>query len=195
MVSKLSICNLALAHLGQAPISSLTQEDERARRLNLFYEPVRDEILRAHNWGFAEAVCTLTLVTPPQERTGGFLYQYPGQALFVRRVFAAQAPQQALYFQVFFDESTQMRVLQVACAQACAQYTRRITDETLFDASFVKVFSLALACDLAVTLTSDFQLAGQLFNKYQLCLEEARRANMSERFEVTASQDTFTEAR
>ena len=32
MVSKIDICNLALAHLGQEPISSLTQEDERARR-------------------------------------------------------------------------------------------------------------------------------------------------------------------
>ena len=38
MVSKLEICNLALAHLGQAQITSLNQEDECARRLNLFYE-------------------------------------------------------------------------------------------------------------------------------------------------------------
>ena len=62
MISKITICNLALAQLGQAPISSLTQEDEKARRLNLFYEPVRDEVLRSHNWGFATAEEPLDLV-------------------------------------------------------------------------------------------------------------------------------------
>ncbi|MBR4592301.1 MAG: hypothetical protein IKO35_03750, partial [Elusimicrobiaceae bacterium] len=53
MISKISICNLALAQLGQSPISSFEQDNEKARRLKLFYAPVRDEVLRTHNWGFA----------------------------------------------------------------------------------------------------------------------------------------------
>ena len=195
MTSKLEICNLALAQLGQAPISSLNQEDERASRLNLFYESVRDEVLRAHNWGFAGTEVPLTLVTPQEQITGGFLYKYPTHALFIRCVFDVQAPHQCLAFRTFFDENTQMRVLQAATKQAYAQYTRKITDETLFDASFVKVFSLALACNLATSLTADSQLATQLFEKYQLALREARQCNMSESFQSVVQKDCFTEVR
>ena len=195
MVSKLSICNLALAYLGQAPISSLTQEDERARRLDLFYEPVKNEVLRAHNWGFAGAETTLSRVTQTPGADGCFVYQYPAQALFVRSVFEVQAPQKSLPFHVFFNETTQSRVLKTTSAQACARYTRRITDETLLDPAFVKVFSLALACDLAVALTADIQLAGQLLTKYQVALAEARRSNLSEQLEQPVAQDSFTEVR
>jgi len=195
MVSKLSICNLALAHLGQAPISSLNQDDERARRLNLFYEPVRDEVLRAHNWGFAQAEKTLSRLAQTPGADGNFAYQYPAHALFICNVFDVQAPKQLLPFHIFFDENTQSRILKTASAQACARYTRRITDETLLDPAFVKVFSLALACDLAVALTADAQLAGQLLTKYQFALAEARRSNMSEQFGRVSAQDAFTEVR
>lgn len=194
MVSKLGICNLALAHLGQAPITSITQEDERARRLNLFYEPIRDEVLRAHNWGFAGAEKPLSLLSQT-DRAGEFLYAYPVEALFIRRVFEVNTPQKSLSFRTFFDENTQMRVLQIPSACACAQYTRRMTDETLFDALFVKVFSLALASDLAVTLTADTQLGNQLLQKYQLALEQARRCNMAENSPAASQDDVFTEAR
>ncbi len=195
MVSKLGICNLALAHLGQAPISSLNQADERARRLDLFYEPVRDEVLRTHNWKFAQAEGPLMRISEEETLRGGFLYKYPTNALFISRVFDVQAPKQNLAFEAFFDETTQMRVLQVPSAHAYAQYTRKITDETLFDASFVKVFSLALACDVAVTLTADTQLASQIFNKYQLSLQEARQSNMAETYEQVPQQDSFSEVR
>ena len=195
MVSKLTICNLALAQLGQAPITALTQDNERARKLDLFYEPVRDEVLRTHNWGFAGAESPLTYVGESNTKPGEFLYQYPGQALFIRRVFDIKAPHESLAFEEFFDEDHQMRVLQIPAAQAVAQYTRRITDETLFDPAFVKTFSLALACDVAVTLTADVQLVGLLMNKYQLSLEEARRSNMTEKFQILGQKDAFTEVR
>lgn len=195
MTSKLGICNLALAHLGQSPITSLNQADERARRLNLFYEPVRDEVLRAHNWGFARVETALTRVSQNQAIGGGFLYKYPAQALFICHVFDVQAPKQKLAFSTFFDEQNQMRVLKIPAAQAYAQFIQRITDETLFDPAFVKVFSLALACDLAVALTADTQLASQLFNKYQLSLQQARQSNRAEAFEQMPQTDAFSEVR
>ena len=49
MISKIDICNMALAHLGQEPISSIKQDNERARRCDLFYETVKREVLRTHN--------------------------------------------------------------------------------------------------------------------------------------------------
>ena len=88
MISKITICNLALAQLGQAPISSLEQDDERARRLNLFYEPVRDEVLRTHNWGFAGAEEPLIFIENDSADTARFLYKYPTEA--VLKKFASE---------------------------------------------------------------------------------------------------------
>jgi len=194
MVSKISICNLALAQLGQSPISSLEQEDEKARRLNLFYEPVRDEVLRTHNWGFASAEEPLALLEQ-DTLTNAFLYKYPAEALFIRRIFAPNCPEQSLAFHERFRSDLHCRILCVQASQAHVCYTARITDENLFDSAFIKAFSLALACDLAVALTADTQLAAQLLQKYTLSIEEARRSNMAENLDIVRQTDAFTEVR
>lgn len=195
MISKITVCNLALAQLGQAPISSLDQEDEKARRLNLFYGPVRDEVLRTHNWAFAGVCEPLALLAKESDAEGSFIYKYPAEALFIRRIFLPQAPQQSLPFKERFRSDLHCRTLSVAGRTAHAEYTRRITDENLFDPAFVKSFSLALACDLAVALTGDAQLAAQILQKYTLSLEEARRSNMTENFLRAPSEDAFSGVR
>lgn len=195
MISKITICNLALAQLGQAPISSLEQEDEKARRLNLFYEPVRDEVLRTHNWAFAGVSEPLALLEKEADGEGLFTYKYPVEALFIRRVFEPKAPRCALPFKERFRTDLHCRVLGISSRAAYAEYTRRITDENLFDPAFVKSFSLALACDLAVALTGDAQLASQILQKYTLSLDEARRSNMTENFLQVPSEDIFSGVR
>lgn len=193
MISKIDICNLALAQLGQSPISSLEQENEKARRLKLFYAPVRDEVLRTHNWAFAGVEEPLVLLEEQPDLQGNFIYKYPSQALFIRSVL--DTGHNRLAFQEAFRPELHSRVLLVRSLQALAQYTYRIVDENLFDAAFIKSFSLALACDLAVALTADTQLAAQLLQKYTLSLEEARRSNTAENFVTMSSQDAFTEVR
>ena len=181
MTSKINICNLSLAYLGQAPIESLDQADERAKRIQLFYEPVRDEVLRAHNWGFASAQNRLELVRVDTQ-TGDYLYHYPADALFIRCVFVP-GQNHPLPFAERFDLQTHGRVLALKAAGCMASYTRRVADETQFDSLFVKAFALALAQDLAITLTGDLSLAGRVSQQYVLTLDEARRSNMTENFQ------------
>jgi len=195
MNSKTSICNLALAYLGQAPIASLEQDNEQARWLSLFYEPVRDEVLRTHDWAFAAAEKPLILVQHPAAETGEYLYKYPADALFIRRVYSPSAPQTPVAFSERFDPTHRVRVLRTAAPQACVHYTRRITDETLYDAAFVKCLALALACDTALALTGDISLSARLQQKYTLYLEEARRSNMSENCVHMPQTDAFSEVR
>lgn len=175
-MNKLELCNLALARLGQAPISSLDQEDEKTRRINLFYEPVRDEVLCAHNWAFAGVCEPLALLAKESDAEGSFIYKYPAEALFIRRIFLPQAPQQALPFKERFCSDFHCRTLRIAVRPAHAEYTRRITDENLFDAAFIKSFSLALAGDLAIALLGNPELAFRLIQDYTLSLGEAIKA-------------------
>lgn len=205
MVSKVSICNLALAQLGQSPISSLEQSDEKARRLKLFYNPVRDEVLRTHNWAFATVQEPLVLLdfplSPSTETTGvigknsRFLYRYPCRSLFIRRIFDPSVPNRNVSFREVFRPDLQARGVACGLPGAWVEYTARVTDESLFDAAFVKCFSLALAADVALALTGDQGLAAGLLQKYTLSLDEARRVNMSENLQQVPQQDAFTEVR
>ena len=194
MNSKISICNLALAYLGQAPIASLEQDNEQARWLSLFYDPVREEVLRTHDWGFAAAEKPLILVKSPGPENGEYMYKYPADALFIRRVYSPARPHTPVAFTERFD-TTHRRVLCTPVPQACVHYTRRVTDETLYDAAFVKCLALALACDTALALTGDVDLSARLQQKYTLQLEEARRANMAENCLRMPQTDAFSEVR
>lgn len=194
MISKTDICNMALAHLGQGPISSLTQDDERARRCNLFYESVKREVLRTHNWAFSGCFSALSLLSDDCAPEWPYMYAYPQDCLFLRRIFAKADGRNAA-FKEAFNADLHARVVFCGVPNAQAEYTRDIKDEALFDPAFVKAFSLALAADLAVTLTGDNTLAQQILQKYTLALQEARRSNMSECFDVHVGGSAFMEVR
>ena len=195
MSLKIDICNMALAHLGLESISSLTQDDERTRRCLLFYEPVKKELLRTHNWGFANVMEPLTLLAAADEPEKPYMYAYPADCLFLRRIFGDSAGQKNVSFREVFRPDLHARVIFCALPQAQVEYTRDIKDENLFDSAFVYAFSLALAADLALTLTGDRALAQQIWQKYTLALQEARRSNMSERFDVQNAAGAFVEVR
>lgn len=57
----LDICNLALAHLGEASILSLTDDTTASRACSSNWEPTRDEVLRSHRWNFASKRASLSL--------------------------------------------------------------------------------------------------------------------------------------
>lgn len=195
MLSKVDICNMALAHLGQEAISSMAEEDERARRCTLFYEPVKKEVLRTHNWAFAGSVVSLTLLGTETGADWPYAYAYPQDCLFLRRVFEPGRGGRAAAFKEIYQQDIHSRVILTGAARARAEYTRDVMDENMFDPAFVKAFALALAADLALTLTGDSSLAQRALQKYTLALDEARRSNMSERFDVHAGRSAFTEAR
>ena len=195
MISKIDICNMALAQLGESPISSLEQADEKARRCRLFYEPVRQEVLRTHHWAFACGQADLALLQAPEGANGTYVYAYPQDCLFLRKVYRKGDPQHPVAFQEMYRKDIQARTLLCAIEQAQAEFTRDLQDESLFDPAFVKAFSLALAADITMTLSADATLAQRVLQKYMMALDEARRSNMSENFDVKAFESTFVENR
>jgi hypothetical protein len=48
------ICNLALGHLGEAPIADIDDDNTRARACLKHYDPTLEAVLRSHRWNFAQ---------------------------------------------------------------------------------------------------------------------------------------------
>lgn len=72
------IVNLALVRLGANTITSLADGSRNATAANVIYETIRDEVLRAFNWGFAKRRAWLDEKTPNKVVITGITQANPG---------------------------------------------------------------------------------------------------------------------
>lgn len=87
MLTELEVKNYALALVGAESISATTDtNDKRVRLCTIFYENVRDTLLREHNWNFAVTTVELTPVASipdAEEEVHGTKYTLPSNCIKV----------------------------------------------------------------------------------------------------------------
>jgi len=191
MATEVSICSNALRRLGDDPITSLTDDSERARLCNAFYEDARDACLRSLPWNFAITRASLTQLS--DSPVYGYDYQFalPTDP-YCLRVLAMEYEDYIFKVENF---STQGRVLLTDEETAKIIYIARITDTTLFDSLFVDTLITKLASDLAYPVTNSLKVQEQMYKLYQLKLSEARSIDGQEGFIDDLVSDTFTDFR
>lgn len=59
--TSVEICNLALGHLGEAPIAAINDDNTRARACNKHYDTALEATLRSHRWNFAQSRRVVTI--------------------------------------------------------------------------------------------------------------------------------------
>ena len=191
MATEVSICSNALRRLGDDPITSLTDDTERARLCNSFYTDTRDAVLRLHPWNFAITRASLAkLSTAPAY---GFANQFslPTNP-YCLRVLGMEYED---YIFKVENVATHGRVLLTDEATANIIYVARITDTNLFDAMFVDVLTQKLAVDLAYPVTNSTTLQTQMQKVFEKKLSEARSIDGQEGFMDDLVSDTFTDFR
>lgn len=104
--TKTAVINLGLSHIKQQTITSPTDQNERARKGNLFYDRARRAALRACDWNFARTYQALSLLgsmgdstfdptwATPQDVIPGFVYCYaqPSNCVAVRQILIPSSP-------------------------------------------------------------------------------------------------------
>lgn len=153
MASAVDICNLALAHIGNAAnISAIAPPDGSAEadHCQRFYPIARDVCLESHTWGFATKRKALAALagTPPDN----WIYQYMLPADCLRPVAilmpSSTDDNDAQPFAVEALENG-TRVLYTNVEDATLRYLSAITDTTKFSPTFVSALSWLLASYLA----------------------------------------------
>jgi hypothetical protein len=85
------ICNLALSRLGARRISSYEADTTtEATSCRLHFEPVRDGLLRRHQWDFAKAISMLSKLPEPVSVRYEAAWQLPGDCVRVIRLQAGR---------------------------------------------------------------------------------------------------------
>lgn len=208
MASETQICNLALSHISVGAIESLTEKTKQARECRLLYEPVRDETLRDHPWGFAEKQQALALTT---ETRNGWLYVYgwPSDCIAARSIYDESAvihsSDQAqgngggsirpIPFKIGTTTDLSKRVILTDKANAELIYTAKITNANVFDAQFISALSFNLASRLAITLKRDKALRSAMLQEYTFRLGRATFADANEGSKDSDNTSAYTRSR
>ena len=191
MATEVSICANALRRLGDDPITSLTDDTERARLCNAFYTDARDAVLRSHPFNFS--ITRTTLAQLSDTPAYGYDYQYalPTDP-YCLRVLEMEFKDYQFKIE---NVATHGRVLLTNEGTAKILYIARITDTNLFDAMFVDVLTAKLAVDLAYPVTNSMAVQKQMQDLFQKKLSEARSIDGQEGFMDDLVSDTFTDFR
>lgn len=156
---------MALLALGANTITSLTTDTTKeAVVCNIFYDTVRQSLLRSHPWNFAIKRSTLAqLSTSP-----GFEYTYqytlPSDCLRALRLYDSTSEFKIEGRYLLSNEDVVKLI-----------YIRDVEDTSLFDPCFTEMFSLALAGSIAFTLTGTSRLSAMATERYTQLKREAKQ--------------------
>tara|TARA_X000001382_G_scaffold42235_1_gene28457 strand:- start:110 stop:694 length:585 start_codon:yes stop_codon:yes gene_type:complete len=191
MATEVSICSNALRRLGDSPITSLSDDTERARLCNALYGPARDSLLRSHafNFSITRASLAKSATTPAFEFANQFILPTDP---FCLRVLKMEFDDFKFKIENLAGEG---RVLLTDEGTANILYIAKITDTTLFDAIFVDTLTAKLSAELAYPVTNSVSLQTQMEKIYKLKLTEARSIDSTEGFIDDIISDTFTDFR
>ena len=184
--SAVELCNLALVRLGFEPVQALSDTNDRARTANRLYESTRDELLRAHNWNFAQTRVGLAQLATDPDWGELFAFQLPTDCLMVLETnLSDDAPWRI-----------EGRTLVTAEPAVSILYVARITDPAQFDVGFTEALVDRLAFHFSYPLTRNAALGDLLLKKAD---DSFRRAKSRDGQEGRAlkrwASDAFTKVR
>jgi hypothetical protein len=156
-VSEVSICNLALAFLGNTDgIASFDEGSTAARACRQVYALARDETLRAFPWPFATSDDALALVEERNSHAWRFSYRYPSDVLAIWAIVPENGvitPTRTttVAYKVGRDHTGQL--IFTAQPDAFAQLTYRVTDPMQYPPEFVLALGYKIAAMIAPQVT------------------------------------------
>tara|TARA_Y100001951_G_scaffold92714_1_gene87747 strand:+ start:1354 stop:1950 length:597 start_codon:yes stop_codon:yes gene_type:complete len=147
MASEVGICSNALRKLGDDPITSLTDNSDRARLCNNLYAEARDELLQMRNWNFAIERVQLAALSDAPAFTWSYQYQLPGDCIRPIRL-------------QYIDEDyiIEGRKILTDATTVNLIYLKQATDPNIFTPLFIQALEAKLASELAYPITGDLNV-------------------------------------
>ena len=167
-LTDVDICNSALTKVGAERITSLTEENERARILAEQYPKIRDKMLRSHPWNFA--IARLLLAPALGTPAFGFQYQFtiPADCLRILEINSESTWQKEGEYIVSDSPSVGIK------------YIKKIVDTSKYDATFAEALAAAIAADVSYSLVQSVTLKDTLLKEAEMAIRSARSFDAQE---------------
>jgi hypothetical protein len=164
-----TICNLALSKIGDQSITSLDDSTLESRFCKLFYPVVLAQVLMQNTWNFATHLATLSRNSVAPIFDWNYSYQLPADFARITKFNAFTETDAIANYEI--NGST----LLTDEESAQIAYISSSPDASTFSPSFVEVFALRLAAELAKPLAGSLDLKNQLLGEFKVAISEAGR--------------------
>jgi hypothetical protein len=178
MSTVISVCNLALAHIGKADISDLSSATAEARACRRFWDHARQTMLHNSSWTFALRREPMAELANDFVQRWPFRYARPASAL---KLLSVVPPG------LSFRHGRAMPPFEVregsvytTVPQAEAEMVVDVTDPALFPPLFTHALSFHLATMIARPLTRSRALTEEMRRETELALSLAITADASQ---------------
>jgi hypothetical protein len=199
MASSVDIANSALTKLGEARITSLTENTKGAREINAVFELRRNHLLRAFNWNFAMKRSQLSALADAPSWGYTYQYQLPSDCLRMVQVNDAWIiPGYADFLGGPDEEPYKIEGQTIVTdwsAPLKVRYVRKVTNTGEFDAAFVEAFACDLALHVCEAVTQSNTKKESAREDRRLAILEAIRSNAIELPPQVAPDDSWVASR
>lgn len=172
--SDTDVANMALTLLGEASVTDITEDSDRARAVRRVYQTTLDAKLRNHNWNFAQIRRSLARhnVKPEYE----FKYQYvlPTDPYCLRVLETDLESNEKWRIETYKTSAEQSRVIVTDSTSIEILYVARLLDVVLWDALFQDAMAFELAYRISYTITRNATLTATLQKEKELAWLAAR---------------------
>lgn len=171
-ISKIAICNIALAALGEDSIRSFDESNKRSRMADVFFDPVKNYLLSQYDWAFARKFAALQKLSDVEVPAGYYKYQLPADCERVRDLWPKGS-----------DEWWEIHGDTLMCKQsesAYIYYTSVGLDPTKFPATFSMLVSTLLAVKMSPAITQDSKVTNSLYSQYKNEVKECWAVDANE---------------
>jgi hypothetical protein len=174
MTTPTELCNMALAHLGQARISDYSERSPAAEHCRRAFDHTRRLCLRDYDWNFAIRRAILTAAEAAPAFDWGYSYPLPEDCLRVLSVNQRPGGTRLT------DYAVEGRSILTNSAECRVRYVADATDVTDWDSVFCSYFAYRLAAAIAPSLRLDPQAGQQMEQMAAAIRDQAREADAVE---------------
>jgi hypothetical protein len=161
MSSKVQLCNLALARLGAARITSLSDNTNEAKLCNLMFDDIAEEVMSEGAWSstVSRASLALTANTPAYGYT--YEFQLPTDPFCLRVLEINDLTSGDYDYRIEGDKLlANINTMKI-------RYIGRITDTQSYDPMLKRAVVSRLAAELAYPITGNLQTSKAMQELYQ----------------------------
>ena len=183
-MTETDLVNVALAHIGHDPITSIEAETTVAATVRRLYPVARDDALRVVHWNCATWRQTLATEVPGYDVTGEWskVYQLPVDpyCLKARRFAGMDEYSDTRSHARKRPYRVEGRVLLTNVASPTLIYTKRMVDVNEFDPALYNALAVYLSTFLAVAIRKDYKQRREQFEVWKELRDQAAGADESE---------------
>ena len=188
MATEVDICNIALFKVGAERISSLAENNKRAKLCNDLYALERDNLLYSHPWNFAIVRAELSPVVAAPLFGYTKQFQIPSDCL---RVIATEYDEYVDTFDYRIEGD------KLLCDEATikVEYIKQQTDVSKYTPKFIEALGLQIAARIAYAMTNSNSLSERIIKEADLALRDARSFDAQESGHRDFRKSSWTDVR